>query len=77
VNYRALVAPLRPGVTMSEAGDDVARMRGMLSGVTMVDVMAWASAAPALIIATAAVCWIPGRRAAAVDPAPAMGSESR
>ena len=52
-------------------------MRGMLYGVAPLDVMTWSVAALALFVATAAACWLPGRRAAAVDPALAMRPESR
>jgi putative ABC transport system permease protein len=51
-------------------------MRGMLFGADSIDPMTWAVAATALLSATTAACWIPGRRAASVDPATVMRSDS-
>jgi ABC-type lipoprotein release transport system permease subunit len=49
----------------------------MLFGVDAVDLVTWVPAAVALTLATAAACWVPARRAAAVDPGAALRADAR
>ena len=50
-------------------------MRSMLFGVSPVDPITFAGLALVMIAVSAMACWLPARRAAAIDPLEALRSE--
>jgi ABC-type antimicrobial peptide transport system permease subunit len=50
-------------------------MKAVLFGVAPIDALTFAAVPFALLVATAAACYIPARRASTVDPVEAMRTE--